>query len=776
MSAHMDRLMMTIGLIDQATAPLQGIQSAITQTADAGRIGWEKMAGGTAGLVAAGFAVQAALMPAIEMDRALGEVKSLGVVDADLQKLQQTALSFSAEFGKSATDVIQHAGLIKDYMGDMSGDVLASVTRSSSVLAVAMKSDADTVNSYMKTLYGNYQGQADAMGKDVWAGQIAGMTAEARKLYGVEMGTLGGMVDGMHSLTSTLGVGLPEQIAVLGELQKRMSEGDAVTQYTNFLEGAAGAQDKLGISLTNSQGELLPMMDILHKIGPLINNMTGIEARTLLDDAGLGDGSLMLINLVENMGQFGDGLNALNNVKGLDPAENMAGAMTDQWQRLEASWYAIRAGVFGLILPAINGVVGVMADGMGTVLEWTQMFPNITEYLGYAALAIVGGAGALAAWNLIVGLSTLVTAGWASAVGVMSGVMSGASAALTWMKGAFIGLNMTMAANPILWVVAGIVALGVAVVGIIVYWDELTAALNKIWIFNQIGQMFKAVGNSVMSVINDLVFAWDLFTSVLLNTAFVQSLMSGFGLLSNYLSGLFAGFVSIASGAWELIGTSVSALLLPFQVVFTLIKSFFSLLIDGPAAALAVLGSIPALFGGIADSVMSGWKLIASGVSTVVSHLFSAILFLAQPFILVGQQAMMVFGLMAQGWADFTSVLGDLSVFDLLGEGINWLIEKINMIPGIEIEPLVKEPLIPDVESLTIGNHKARSERINRPISRYLQGTQTAQVPTYGYMPQMAKAMQGSGSKSMHTGDIHIKQEQPFTRAQLHEWNEMDTP
>ncbi|SGZ02229.1 hypothetical protein, partial [Moritella viscosa] len=62
MSSHMDSLMMTIGLIDQASAPLQGIQSSITQTADAGRIGWDKMAGGTAGLVAAGFAVQSALM------------------------------------------------------------------------------------------------------------------------------------------------------------------------------------------------------------------------------------------------------------------------------------------------------------------------------------------------------------------------------------------------------------------------------------------------------------------------------------------------------------------------------------------------------------------------------------------------------------------------------------------------------------------------------------------------------------------------------------------
>ncbi|SQD80449.1 phage tail tape measure protein [Moritella yayanosii] len=777
MSAHMDSLMMTIGLIDQATAPLQGIQSTITQTADAGRIGWEKMAGGTAGLVAAGFAVQAALMPAIEMDRVLGEVKSLGVVDADLQKLQQTALAFSTEYGKSATEVVQAAYDIKSAFGGINGDELADITKSSAVLAAATKADTATITNYMGTMYGVFKNQADMMGTGIWSKQVAGMTAQSVEMFKT---TGKGMSDAFTSVganATSAGISMNEQMAILGTLQATMSGSEAGTKYKSFLAGVGKAQDKLNLSFTDSQGAMLPMYDILEKLkGQFGDTLDVAESDALKNAFGSDEAVSMIKLLMADTDGLAASINTLGDVKGMGKAESMASAMTDQWERLDASWYAIRAGVFGLILPAINGVVGAMADGMGSVLEWTQMFPNITEYLGYAALAIVGGAGALAAWNLIVGLSTLVTAGWASAVGVMSSVMALASTGLTWMKGAFIGLNMTMAANPILWVVAGIVALGVAVVGIITYWDELTAALNKIWIFNQIGQMFKAVGNSVMSVINDLVFAWNVFTSVLLNTAFVQSLMSGFNALSNLFSGLFDGYVSIASGAWALIGAGVSALLLPFQVVFTSIKAFFSLLVDGPAAALAVLGSIPALFGGIADSVMSGWQLIASGVSTVVSHLFSAILFLAQPFILVGQQAMMVFGLMAQGWADFTRFLGDLSVFELLGDGINWLIDKINMIPGIEIESLVKEPLMPDVESLNIGNQAMSREKINRPISRYLQGTQVAQVPTYGYMPQMAKAMQGSGSKSMHTGDIYIKQEQPFTRAQLHEWNEMDTP
>ncbi|MBO0180309.1 phage tail tape measure protein, partial [Vibrio parahaemolyticus] len=73
-----DKLMMQIGLQDYATKPLKGIQKTVTQTADVSRQSWEQMAGGAASALGSGFAIKQALMPAIEMDRVLGEVKSLG--------------------------------------------------------------------------------------------------------------------------------------------------------------------------------------------------------------------------------------------------------------------------------------------------------------------------------------------------------------------------------------------------------------------------------------------------------------------------------------------------------------------------------------------------------------------------------------------------------------------------------------------------------------------------------------------------------------------------
>ncbi|MFR9705025.1 phage tail tape measure protein, partial [Aeromonas sanarellii] len=85
--------------------------------------------------------------------------------------------------------------------------------------------------------------------------------------------------------------------------------------------------------------------------------------------------------------------------------------MTDQWERVTQAWFAIRAAAFGVVLPAINKVVGVFADGADTVLRWTHLFPNLTRAVSYALLAIVGLGMVTGAWLLLAGVAKLATLG-----------------------------------------------------------------------------------------------------------------------------------------------------------------------------------------------------------------------------------------------------------------------------------------------------------------------------------------------------------------------------
>ncbi|MBE4578346.1 phage tail tape measure protein [Vibrio navarrensis] len=565
-----EALRFTVGLVDQISAPLGKIQRQLNDVTNTYRKGTHTMMAGAAGMVGAGYTLQQALMPAIEMDRALGEVKALGVADDALKEIAKTALKFSAEFGQSAVEVVRHAEGIKNAMGDMAPDIMASVTRSSAILATAMKSDAATVNRYLKNLHGNYQLQANAMGKDNWTQQIVGITATAKQLFGFEMDAIEGMVDGMHSLTSTMGVSLQEQLAVFGMLKGQMSEGDAVTQYTNFLENAVSAQKKLGVQLTDTYGQLLPMQQVLENLRPLLDGLSGTQARTILDEAGLGDGALMLINLIDRADMFAESMDALNQVKGIDAATRMAADMTDQWQRMEQGIFAIRTAFGAALLPSLLPVVSSLADGAMEIIRWTEFLPNITRYVGYAAMAVLG----------------LVAAG----------------GLLTVVAGAF-----SILMSPITLIVTGIgLAIG-AVIGLIVYWDKVKAAFGDMAMFkaleNGVGMLrssfgflyqaieplfplFKWIGSAIfevlkvlavvgIGVISNLITGGIQFVSYVL-TAIVSGISLVVGAFSTLFQFLAAGWQWVMSGftdtsGFAFIGQMADNLRNVFSSVFNLI-------------------------------------------------------------------------------------------------------------------------------------------------------------------------------------------------------------
>ncbi|HCG8349215.1 phage tail tape measure protein [Vibrio parahaemolyticus] len=546
-----EALRFTVGLVDQISKPLGNIQRNLTDVANTYRDGTHTMVAGAAGVAGAGFALQSALMPAIEMDRALGEVKSLGVADDALKAIAKTALNFSAEYGQSAIEVIRHSEGIKNAMGEMPADVMASVTRSSATLAVAMKSDAETTTRFLKNLYGNYKTQADAMGVDVWAAKIAGMTATAKQLYGVEMDAIEGMVDGMHSLTSTLGVSLEEQFAVFGMLKGQMSDGDAVTQYTNFLENAVSAQDKLGVSLVGSNGQLLPMQQVLKNLAPLLEGLSGTEARTLLDEAGLGDGALMLTNLVNRADEFGSSLDALKQVKGLDAASDMAATMTDQWQRMEQGMFAIRAAIGSALLPSLVPLLSSLADGAQEIVEWTQLFPNITKWIGYAGITLLSFVAINGLLTMAVGIGKqamasyiLVTKGYGLAV-------AGVNSILKAFKVAMLAANIAMMANPIGLVVGAVVAAIAAVGALIYYWDDLKASFGDTTWFQIIESALALIMLPFQTLFQFLKAGWQWVMSGFTDTsgfAFIGDMANS---MKDMFAGVFNWITESLAGIWE---------------------------------------------------------------------------------------------------------------------------------------------------------------------------------------------------------------------------------
>ncbi|MCG7585675.1 phage tail tape measure protein, partial [Photobacterium sp. OFAV2-7] len=261
-----EALRFQVGLVDQISKPLGNIQRQFNEVTSAYQSGTHSMIAGAAGVAGAGFALQAALMPAIEMDRSLGEVKSLGVTDDALQQLSNTALDFAVEYGKSADQFVAASYDIQSGIAGLNGMELSQFTKASGVLAAATKADTATITDYMGTMYGIFKNDAAAMTKGVWVEQLTGMTASAVQMFKTDGTKMSQAFASLGADATSAQIAMSEQMAVMGTLQSTMSGSEAGTKYRAFLGGVAKAQDHLNMTFTDSQGTMLPMLDILKQL------------------------------------------------------------------------------------------------------------------------------------------------------------------------------------------------------------------------------------------------------------------------------------------------------------------------------------------------------------------------------------------------------------------------------------------------------------------------------------------------------------------------------
>ncbi len=546
-----EALRFQVGLIDQISKPLGNIQRNLNDVTNTYRQGTHTMMAGAAGMVGAGFALQQALMPAIEMDRALGEVKSLGVADDQLKTLTQTAMKFSVEYGKSATEFVAASYDIKSAMGDMTGDELAGVTRSSAILAAATKADTATITNYMGTMYSVFKDQADRIGKDNWAEQVAGMTAKSVEMFKTTGQGMSDAFKGVGALGKTHGVAIQEQMAVLGLLQGSMTGSEAGTRYKAFMSGVVKAQDKLGMAFTDSNGKMLPMFDIMSKLRNQFGDLDSLEIDQIKQAFGSDEAVLLITDLIGKTGELQSSVKDLNDASNLNTAINMAGAMTDQWERLEQGVFAVRIAFGAALLPALLPVISSLADGAIEIIEWTEMFPNLTKYIGFAAMAILGAAAAGGAFTLMMGVGKQAMATYMLTMKMFTGVNFLLTKGMAALRVAMLAVNIAMIANPIGFIVGAVVAAIAAVGALIFYWDDLKASFGDTTWFQVLEGAITLITLPFRALFEFIKAGWQWVMSGFTDTsgfAFIGDMANS---IKDVFSGVFNWITQSLAGIWD---------------------------------------------------------------------------------------------------------------------------------------------------------------------------------------------------------------------------------
>ncbi|MBW6123264.1 phage tail tape measure protein [Pseudomonas aeruginosa] len=442
-AAATSQLDFILRLVDQVTAPAAKVSKQLMDVAEVGKTGFMQMGAGVAGVVGSAIALQEAMAPALDQQRALGEVKSLGVAQEALDELSRKSLEFSVAYGENAQAFVRSAYDIQSAIAGLTGSQLSAFTNASNVLAKATKADAATVTSYVGTMYGIFKNQADAMGKAEWVENLAGQTGLAVQMFKTTGQQMSDAFTAVGANATSAGIGLSEQMAILGTLQATMSGGEAGTKYKSFLAGVGGAQEKLGLAFTDSQGRMLPMLQILDKLKVKFGDTLNVAESDELKKAFGSDEAVGLIKLLmSDTAGLTNNMEQLGKVKGMEQAEMMAQAMVDPWERFGSAVEAVRIAFGQTLLPVLNPLMERLAEGAGTLQRWVGMFPNIARWLGYLTLGVLG--------------------------------LVAAAGALTVLGGLFSVLSVL--ASPIALIVIGVVALVAAVAAAIIWWDDLKAA------------------------------------------------------------------------------------------------------------------------------------------------------------------------------------------------------------------------------------------------------------------------------------------------------------
>lgn len=559
----MKQLDFTLSLIDKLSRPLKQAQSSVTGFAEKSKAAFMQIGGGVLALAGTGMAIRGALSPAIEMYDALNDAAAKGIDDQALKAVQRDALRFSTTYGASAVEFVQSTESINSAIAGLTGNELPKVTKVANTLAFALKSTAAETAEFMGQMFGNFSADAERLGKVQFAEQLAGKMVYMRKVFGTEMGTIKDLMEGARGVGTNYGVGLDEQLAVLGQLNRTLGT-EASSAYEGFMTGAVEGAKKLGLSFTDATGKMLSMPEMLIKLqGKYGKSLEGnLKAQAELD-AAFGDSSAVVKHLYGNVALLQRNITELGGSDGLKRTQEMASKLVKPWDRFVQILKAIQTVIGLTLIPVLYPVLNRLADMGQTFARWMQLFPNIARVIGYAAMALLGFAAVGAVANIVMGVSKFIMMGWKGVWKLLTTVTKidtawtwlNTKAKLAWanvmksLRGILLALRMQAimtgtAINfmswPVLLVIGAIALLAAGCWLLIKHWDTVKAAVMETSAFQACARVVAWLAGVFSTAWQFISEGWNSFIA----------LLTGFS-PSQALSGLASGIVSMFDNVWQ---------------------------------------------------------------------------------------------------------------------------------------------------------------------------------------------------------------------------------
>ena len=471
------KLSLVMNMIDNLSGPMAGVASrvgadvskldAVSQTlgsmAKTGTV-MQEMGSQITG------AVLAPVEATFETRRALGELSSLGVKDLDA--LENAAREFSDQWsGTSKADFISAAYDIKSGISSLSDEGVAEYTSLAGLTAKATKSTIGEMTSLFATGYGIYKGYYDDLSDIEFGEMFSAGISESVRAFKTSGSGMAQSIQTLGASATTANVPLEEQLAVLGMLQATMSGSEAGTKYKAFLRSAAKGGEALGLSFLDANNQLLSMPEILDLLrGKFGETMDAAEKMELQQAFGDTEAVALIDLMYSKTGDLQDNILSLYDAmgQGTGVAHDMASAMQEtepeRFERLQQRIHNVTESIGNTLLPTVNDLMGTGEQVLTKVGTWIEQNQELVRVIMIVVLALGGFltiGGTLI--TVISGVGLVIT----KSIGAFKMLKAGfvlAKGALAPLISSVWSFTTALLANPVTWIVIGIVALIAALV------------------------------------------------------------------------------------------------------------------------------------------------------------------------------------------------------------------------------------------------------------------------------------------------------------------------
>lgn len=620
--------------------------------------------------IVAGFG--AAVKKSIDFDDSMRKVKATsGATGSEFQQLRDKALEMGAKTKFSASesaDALNYMALAgwdtKDMLGGIDG-VMQLAAASGEDLGQVSDIVTDSLTAFgMKAKDSGHFADVLAQTSSKANTDVRGL-GEAFKYAAPVAGALGYTVE-----DTSIAIGLMSNAGIKGE-----KAGTALrTMFTNLSKPTGDMKkkmDELGISITDSNGNMLPMRDVMDqlrgKFKGLSKEQQASAAATIFGKEAM-SGALAIINASDEDYQ--------KLTKSIDGSKGAAKRMSDEMEGgIGGSIRQMKSAIESLAI----SIGDVMAPYIKKLAEWLSHAANKLNEMPKGTQKIVVGLGLLAAaigpllvtlgvmvstigsamtviGPLMTSIKTLsfITKGWALATGFLNtilGVARGQIALQTVLTGKYslvtqtaalvtrgLGLAIRFMTGPIGLVIT---AVGLLVAAIIHLWrNNETFRNNVIKLWNGIKNALSVIWNSIKS------FGIDVWNGLKNGVMFIiqnwwMLMKAYFNMWKVVITTIFNAIKNTVIGVWKVIKSSVlfivnalktgvtaifNSLLLVLRKILSLYKQAFLKVWN------AIKFVVTTIAKSIANTVRNNWNniknftiFIFKSVKSFITNIWSSI-------------------------------------------------------------------------------------------------------------------------------------------------------